>query len=344
MQVPTVLFSTPAERRVGNPYISLLEDAIGEEGWRVRRFSPWVALFGKYQVLHVHWPEGFIMGRSRVVSWLKSLFLALLLLRLAVVNTVVVRTVHNAKPHDTEYRPIQKALANGLDRRTDVWIHLSEHSMEEMGHDRAVLIPHGSYVDWYPPLPGRNGEAPSCLDLLYFGQVRPYKGVEQLIAAVAQTSGVLRTLIAGNPSTASYGAQVDQLAKGVEGVETRLEFIPDNELWEILASCSLVVLPFRDIWNSGSLLLALSAGRPVLISDSRLAREFEKEFGFEWIHRFSGDLNGEALVDGLRWACDTADSRAERPSFDKRAWPEIGRAHVRVYNGDEYAERYSCDR
>ena len=333
----TVLFSTPEERRVENPYISLLTRAVEEAGWHVARFS-WVsALFGRYRAFHVHWPEGLIVGQTRPRSLIKQFLLLLLMVRLSMTNVTVVRTIHNASPHDMQYGKLGRFLTWLLDRRTDTWIHLSAYSVEEMHHSHDFFIPHGSYVEWFaqysPVVAGM-----SAVDVLYFGQVRPYKGVEQLITAASEAGAAVRVLVAGKAIEKGYADEIGRCADGIDGVELRLEFIPDGELWSLLNHCVLVVLPFREIWNSGSLLLALSAGRPVLISDSLLAREFEDEFGAGWVRRFSGSLTGEELLEAVRWA--RARTESGTPSFARRLWNEIGMAHASLYQGTSRVDEY----
>ena len=45
----------------------------------------------------------------------------------------------------------------------------------------------------------------------------------------------------------------------------RLERIPEEDLSRVLRAADAVVLPFRDILTSGSAILALSHGRPVVV-------------------------------------------------------------------------------
>lgn len=329
-QVPRVLFSARAETLIENPYISLLESNIRGRGVHVSRFSWTRALFGTYDVLHIHWPEALLTGRSPGRAALKLLLTSLLLIRLIIQRVPVVRTVHNIVPHEKIYGFVGARLAGALDERTDSWIHMTSYSRDNLGGKQATVIPHGSYVDWFAEYPGSEYSAAGLPRLLHFGQIRPYKGVEELLEAFREMSGAALLDIAGKPLDARYAEELKAKAVGVDGVDLNLEFIPDDQLWSLLARCTMVVLPFRAVWNSGSILLALSARCPVLTTDSPMARELQAEFGEQWVRRFQGPLSAHDLLDAVKWA-QRIRSQTHGPSFAARQWEDIAEHHVRLY-------------
>ena len=78
------------------------------------------ALFGKYDVFHLHWPEALTRG-SGVRGFAKKALTTLLLARLWILRTAVVRTIHNLKPHEYE-GVVERVLRTKFDRLTSVWI------------------------------------------------------------------------------------------------------------------------------------------------------------------------------------------------------------------------------
>ena len=97
----TVLESFPEPRPTTNPYIVMLREALeGTPGVRVLTFSWRTALTADYDVFHVHWPDILASGQSPLKTLARQALLALLLLRLRLTRTPVVRTLHNLGRRD----------------------------------------------------------------------------------------------------------------------------------------------------------------------------------------------------------------------------------------------------
>jgi glycosyltransferase involved in cell wall biosynthesis len=133
------------------------------------------------------------------------------------------------------------------------------------------VVPEGPYIGWYPE--GENREtARKKLGIgetervwLYLGTLRPYKGVEALMDAFGKLAGPGSVLlIAGNPWNKAYSEELLQKAKGNPGIRIFAKSIPDGELQTFFGAADLVVLPFRHVLNSGSVLLAMGFGKAVV--------------------------------------------------------------------------------
>ena len=83
-------------------------------------------------------------------------------------------------------------------------------------------------------------------------------------AASGQLGPDARLLICGKPLPARIGRELEERAAADPRIVLRLERIPEEELSRVLRAADVVVLPFRDILTSGSAILALSHGRPVV--------------------------------------------------------------------------------
>jgi len=94
------------------------------------------------------------------------------------------------------------------------------------------------------------------------GLLRPYKGLDVLLRAWRGIEDA-ELWIVGMPRM-NINALRDAAPAGVRFV---CRFVDDGELAGLLERASLVVLPYRDIDQSGVALTALSAGVPLILSD-----------------------------------------------------------------------------
>jgi beta-1,4-mannosyltransferase len=192
---------------------------------------------------------------------------------------------------------------------------------------RDVLIPHGDYRSIFgahereTSIPGR---------VLYFGMMKPYKGIESLLAsfhALEDTGASLR--LVGSPSNAGVVRQISDLERQDQRVSARFAFVPDADLVREVTSAGLVVLPYRELHSSGAALVALSLDRPILVPDTATTRALREEAGPEWVRIFSGSLDAEQLADAVVWAASPRET--ERPNLTARTWEVVRDAHRKAY-------------
>ncbi len=95
--------------------------------------------------------------------------------------------------------------------------------------------------------------------VLMFGLLRPYKGVDVLLEAWEQADVDAELWIVGMP-------RMDVSAVHGRNVRTALRFVSAGELAGAFRAASLVVLPYREIDQSGVLFTALAFGKPMLLT------------------------------------------------------------------------------
>jgi glycosyltransferase involved in cell wall biosynthesis len=183
-----------------------------------------------------------------------------------------VMTAHYVLPP----RPSRRQLrgARRVFGRMDAVVAHSEHGAarlrEEVGLDpgRVRVIPHGAfdYLTRLPeerPLPAELEGAEGPV-ILFFGLLRPYKGLDTLLEAFRQVDGA-ELWIVGNPRM-----DVDPLRRLADQAPGRVRFVTrfveDAEIPAILHRADLVVLPYRDAEHSGVLYAGLAFGKPLVLS------------------------------------------------------------------------------
>lgn len=136
--------------------------------------------------------------------------------------------------------------------------------------------------------------------ILFLGRIKPYKGIEYLLAAFQQLTKrgtAYRLIIAGEPHKGSekYLEEIRRVvgqdfAKGE--IILKIQFIPDEEMEVYLKAADVTVLPYKDIFQSGILFLAYSFGLPVVATDVGSFKEeiIEGETGFVCIPGDAIDL------------------------------------------------------
>jgi beta-1,4-mannosyltransferase len=322
-----VMQSYPVVRPTTNPYIAMLDRAL-EQTPEIEhlRFSWRRALFGRIDVLHFHWPETLFNSSTAVNRMAKRALTGALVLRLRLGRVAVVRTVHNLDlPSDVT--PFQRMLLTQIERATDLRIRIGETTVLPAGQP-SVLILHGDYRSWFASV-ARRAAVPGRLG--FVGLVRRYKGVETLIAAfraIADRPPDLSLVIAGRPTSVSLADEIRALAANDPRITLQLGFLDDEEFVAAMTEAQLVVLPYRFMHNSGSVLAALSLDRAVLVPRNDANTALAREVGEAWVLRYDGELDAEALRRAADAAAITPDTA---PDLSRRGWDDVGLLHADAY-------------
>jgi len=183
----------------------------------------------------------------------------------------LVLTAHDVLPR--EPRRGQLAAQRRLYDRFDAVVVHSEHGRARLTHelgldaDRVHVIPHGVFAHLAdaPRSAAAGGRAPFHTEkpvVLCFGLMRPYKGIDVLLQAWRGVEDA-ELWVAGMPRM-----DISHLrAIAPPNVRFVPRFITDPELPAYFQRADLVVLPYREIDQSGVLFTALAFGKPLLLSD-----------------------------------------------------------------------------
>jgi glycosyltransferase involved in cell wall biosynthesis len=243
-----------------------------------------------------------------------------------------VMTAHYILPPNPSRR--QVASARRVFGRMDAVIAHSEHGAsrlrEEVGLDRdqVRVIPHGAF-DYLTQLPDEKS-LPAELEgaegpvILFFGLLRPYKGLDTLLEAFRRVKGA-ELWIVGNPRM-----DVEPLRRMAAEASGRVRFltrfIEDAEIPAIFRRADVVVLPYRDAEHSGVLYTGLAFGKPMVLSAVGGFPEVAKEGAAALVPPEDPAALAAALSElaGDEAARDKLATAAAQAAAGPYSWDEIG--------------------
>jgi glycosyltransferase involved in cell wall biosynthesis len=228
-------------------------------------------------------------------------------------RAALVHTVHNAKPYHGDGKASAQARGYlALLRRFDALIVHGQSTVDALigqGIDPARLhiIPH-------PPMRLAKASAndlvtvpkPAAPRILFFGTIRPYKGLDLLIEAALTLwhEGLdFELAIAGKPFMPVEPMLAPIHAAGFgHRLVTDLGFLTEGRLDAHLRAADMIAFPYREIDSSGAFLSALGYGAAMITSDAGMFGDVAQQC----VARF-GAGDSAALADRLRdLICDRA--------------------------------------
>lgn len=272
----------------GNPYWAILASEIEKIGFNFCYDSPncyslgWlIKNRGHINFLHIHFIQQFYAsgrpGKLRIFHVIRFL-LNTLIARL--LGYCLIFTLHDFEPR-IKLAPVwADKLAHYLVVRLSnkVIVHCEEARSflsQKFGYIKDVfIVDHPNYINSYdinisPELARSQLALPSdSVVFTFLGGIYPSKGIEVLIQAFQITQAEnFRLVIAGRVSKSSekFSEYLQEAALTDDRISLHLHYIPDAEIQVFMNAANIVVLPFSKILTSGSTILAMSFGRPVIV-------------------------------------------------------------------------------
>jgi glycosyltransferase involved in cell wall biosynthesis len=209
---------------------------------------------------------------------------------------------------------------------------------------KAVVIPHGEYgglarrgAPDADPLAARAelGALNDELVVLLFGQLRPDKGVRDLLLAAADVPGV-RVVLAGEDKGAL--AEIADLradARLADRLVVREGFVPAEEAGRLFAAADVAALPYRQASASGVLLLAYGYGCPAVAYPVGGLPEYVVDGETGWLcARADPDALADqlrAIAAGGREACRARGAAARALADERFSWDAIAERTAALY-------------
>lgn len=341
--------------RSDNPYQTLLAEALTSQGSTVqfpqgyrRVFPLWRALKQSeipFEVLHLHWINPYLKGKTFWVRLVYSIKFLIDVWLVKIAGIRIIWTVHNLIAHEALFPKLELWVQRQLVQQIDNVIvhHKTAHNtvvqLYGVASEKVKVIPHGHYRTVYGPAIDKSSARQQLgLSLqkkvyLNFGMLRPYKGIETLLEVWREGQLFLRQttlLIAGKPKDTAYEQIIREMVTNIDTVILHLKYIEDRDIPLYFSAADVVVLPFNNLLTSGSLLLAMSYGKPIIAP--RLSGIPETLANAETL-LYSPDEN-LGLLHSLKKSLELDLSVLEQQvtvACDKLSWVDIGKSTYQVY-------------
>ncbi len=333
-----------------NPYGGLLARAMAELGVEVTAGhgrdldGDWLLENrGRIDVLHLNWPH-YLYDAPDLESRVSRC--AALIGHLGLARSLgyrIVWTVHNLYPHDRTHFDLDRLARLAISSvATALIVHCERARALVQRHfyrtEGVFTIPHGHFVDAYPNTLSST-EARRCLGIaqdrfvyLFFGNLRPYKGVEDLLDAFCGLKGLDLRLVLVVKDRDAYSRSLIERAGQLDPrilVHTA-HFYPNEDFQIYLNAADVVVLPFLEVLTSGSAITALSFGRPVIAPAMGCLPELlDNNMGIVYDPSEAGAL-GQAMQT-IRERDVAACSRAAYRRARSLSWDAIARLTLEAY-------------
>ncbi|UQX87881.1 hypothetical protein M6D93_16465 [Jatrophihabitans telluris] len=327
-----------------NPYLKQLVDGLEVRGFdviKVRRHSLLHA-----DLLHFQWPDLLISdeGLGHALRGMAKCLGASVICRLR--HRPVVWTVHNLRPHSSRRPRLEALFWACFTRLVTAHISLSRAGAAAIGNAFPALrrkphavIAHGAYAADYPPWLGtveaaraERGLDPGVPYLLFFGQIRRYKGVARLLRVFAEIpTAAVRLCVVGEAVENDLVEQLSELASHDARVTLSLSRVGDDDVSAWFFGALGTVLPFAAGLNSGSVFLSLAMNRPVLVPRTPTFDEIAESVGSRWVVRYDGELDTGALTRFVEHSTELAADPEARPDLSSYDWTTMAAETAAFY-------------
>lgn len=264
-------------RWLSTNYLPRVVDRLRDEGIEV--LTPHLLSIGSTRLragdwLHVHWSTEAHIHQWRWLYRLRGASFSRQLRLLKKRGVRIAWTAHNLVPHDDPHPDLGRRFRQELlDHADHVFIHFpgaQETLADEFGYrGECSVVHHPHYIHTHPTPPPRDdaratlGLSPDGFVVLSFGKIRPYKGTAEIIKAFQQVArDEDRLLLAGSPE-GDVSTELE-IATEDHRIVLHARRIPDDEVPTYFAAADAAVVAHHAFFTSGSALMALSMGCPLV--------------------------------------------------------------------------------
>lgn len=238
--------------------------------------------------------------------------------------------VHNAADHESS-KWKAALLKRQLQAASSFIVHnrAMANDLKKIADKPVIVSPLPLFDDYPPPL----GLLPRerDLELLFFGVVRPYKGLDIAIKALA-ASGLENVRLSVVGEFWSGRKEIENLIETLDlgdRIEMVAEFVSDRTAAEYFARCDAVIASYRRVTGSAVVALAQHYRRPVIASDLPGFREALTHGKTGWLFE---NENANALAELLRNDVTRASAERMRPDLEAQScllsWDRYARAAI----------------
>ena len=299
----------------------------------------WFCLFfiipaKRYNVVHFQWLP-FLE-----ISSIEVLFIRIIKI---FTSSQLVFTIHNVYPHGKDSIQYKEKYSKRFCKIAKLFDKFIVHTnstktqlIREFGlpEQSVYIIHHGIFEHRIAPSIIANDEN-KRFNIIMYGNQDKYKGTDIFVDSLALLSNNLKekvsAKIVGRMDSEMY-AELTSKECNID-LEIIPHFVPEEELYRNITESDLIVLPYRDISQSGVLLLALSFRKCILTSDLPSFKETLEGFDDNMFFKV-GDAHSMSLAIG-RFVQGEIDVDKQLMIIDslnrKYSWESAGRLTYNTY-------------
>jgi glycosyltransferase involved in cell wall biosynthesis len=187
----------------------------------------------------------------------------------------VISILDNVIPHEPHFfdTPLTKYFLKGSTGSVTLCEAVAKDLLKICPDSHHIVIQHPLYSHFGVKRHREEAEmklglAPGKKNLLFFGLIRTYKGLDILLEAFGKLSDEYQLIIAGEPygSFDKYQEIIDRLP-GKERIFMDLKYIKDSEVKDYFSAADLAVLPYRSATQSGISSVSYHFEVPMVVTD-----------------------------------------------------------------------------
>ena len=187
----------------------------------------------------------------------------------------VISILDNVVPHEPHFfdTPLTRYFLKGSSGSVTLCEAVSRDLLRIKPDARYAVIQHPLYSHFGQKKDRTEAErklglAPGRKNILFFGLIRTYKGLDILLEAFGRLSEDYQLIIAGEPygSFDKYQEIIDSLP-GKERIFLNLKYIKDSEVTDYFSAADVAVLPYRSATQSGISSVSYHFEVPMIVTD-----------------------------------------------------------------------------
>jgi D-inositol-3-phosphate glycosyltransferase len=310
--------------------------------------NKFAAIFNNF----IYFIKALFYCRSNGISWVilhffrGGLFDVVTIGIARLLNLKIILIIHDVESLDTVALPItRKIILTKFNYSKIVHNQFSYNQLAAVINKKSMgnvhIIPHGNYLPLLPhehqinslpeftPVKGQRY-------LLFFGQLKKSKGLDVLIKAMCMAPDTFYLIIAGKERDDSFSSYRKFISdKGLTPkIIPVIRFTTDEERDFLFRISEAVVMPYKKIYQSGVLLMAMSYSKPVIASDIEPNRELIHDKINGLLFRSADEASLAKIIREL-FAGLYDENKLGMEAFktieNAHSWQEIGRFYDRIF-------------
>lgn len=212
-------------------------------------------------IMVLNWPEDILHLRFGILQLFTS-FITLGFFKLK--GGKIIWICHNKDSHNKQYPQLRKIARSFYTKVSNVIIVLSSDALNYFSNqkEKTYFLTHPFYSN--SPLLSEDSHNHMLIDVLIWGRVSPYKGLNEFIESYREHNNLFNVTIIGYANK-QYLETINQSATGLN-INITDKFISNHELADYFKNSKIILLPYAnsDTFSSGALIHSLSSNKIVI--------------------------------------------------------------------------------